>query len=236
VVHESVIIERNFVKNNLMSGSSFAVLFDMDGVIVDSNPYHKTALRSFCKQHGHTLSEEELREKIYGRTNRDWLTNVFGPLPEEIIKKFSDEKEALYRREFENDIIAVKGLAVFLQLLNKENIPRAIATSAPRINVDFTLSKTNLTNFFSVILDESFVSRGKPDPEIYLKSAEALGYKPEDCIVIEDSLSGIEAGKRAGAKVIAITTTHAQAELSHADLIISDFADLSIPHLASLFA
>lgn len=219
-----------------MSRSSFAILFDMDGVIVDSNPYHKTALREFCMQHGYTLSEEELRAKIYGRTNRDWIRNVFGALPDEIIKKYADEKEAIYRRHFEQDIKPVTGLPGFLELLDREKISRAIATSAPRINVDFTLSKTALTDFFPVILDESFVLNGKPDPEIYLKSAEALGYRPQDCIVIEDSLSGLEAGKRAGARVIAISTTHTASELSHADLIIDNFVGLEISQLSSLLA
>ena len=235
-IHTSGIIGRNFVKSNLMSRSPFAVLFDMDGVIVDSNPYHKTALREFCEKHGYSLSEEALREKIYGRTNRDWIRNVFGALPEEIIKKYADEKEAIYRRHFEHDIKAVNGLPAFLELLQKQNISRAIATSAPRVNVDFTLSKTNLADFFPVILDESFVRNGKPDPEIYLKTAAALGYDPKDCIVIEDSLSGIEAGQRAGAKVIAITTTHTHSELSHADLIISDFVSLEIQQLTGLLA
>jgi HAD superfamily hydrolase (TIGR01509 family) len=219
-----------------MSRSSFAILFDMDGVIVDSNPYHKTALREFCEQHGYTLTEEELRAKIYGRTNRDWIRNVFGALPDEIIKRYADEKEAIYRRHFEQDIKPVTGLPGFLELLDREKISRAIATSAPRINVDFTLSKTALTDFFPVILDESFVLNGKPDPEIYLKSAEALGYRPQDCIVIEDSLSGIEAGKRAGAKVIAVSTTHTASELSHADLIIDNFVGLEISQLSTLLA
>jgi beta-phosphoglucomutase len=219
-----------------MSRSSFAILFDMDGVIVDSNPYHKTALREFCEKHGYTPTEEELRAKIYGRTNRDWIRNVFGALPDEIIKKYADEKEAIYRRHYEQHIKPVTGLPGFLELLDKEKISRAIATSAPRINVDFTLSKTALTDFFPVILDESFVQNGKPDPEIYLKSAEALGYRPQDCIVIEDSLSGIEAGKRAGARVIAISTTHSALELSHADLIIDNFVRLEIPQLSTLLA
>ena len=210
-----------------------AFIFDMDGVIVDSNPYHKIALQQFCKKLGYDLSEEQLREKIYGRTNKDWITNLFGDIGEAQIQRYAEEKEALYRQLYDKDITAVKGLVAFLEKMDKLSIARAVATSAPRTNVDFSLSKTHTERFFLTILDDSFVSRGKPDPEIYLKSAAALGYAPADCIVFEDSLSGVQAGKRAGCKVVGITTTHTPEELHETDFIITDFADLEPQGLIS---
>jgi beta-phosphoglucomutase len=203
----------------------YAFIFDMDGVIVDSNPYHKTALKQFCEKYGHPLDEDELRNKIYGRTNKEWIVNLFGELAPELIVQYSQEKEALYRHLFEKDIRPVKGLLRFLEALDSYKIPRAIGTSAPRANVDFTLTKTGATRFFTVILDESHVNHGKPNPEIYLKVAQALNLPSAQCIVIEDSLSGVTAGKAAGAKVIGITTTHTVEELYTTDLIIHDFAD-----------
>jgi beta-phosphoglucomutase len=200
-----------------------AVIFDMDGVMVDSNPFDKIALRQFCRQHGHELTEEQLRGKIYGRTNKDWLTNLFGELPEKQLVKYAEEKEAIFRELYKNDIVALKGLSAFLDQLDHYKIPRAIATSAPRINVDFTLGKTGLEKYFSIILDETFVTRGKPDPEIYVKTAIALGLPNRQCIVIEDSISGVEAGKRAGSKVIGVTTTHSASELANTDYAIADF-------------
>jgi HAD superfamily hydrolase (TIGR01509 family) len=110
--------------------------------------------------------------------------------------------------------------------MEEQSIPRAIATSAPRENVDFTLRHTATKKFFSTILDESFVTHGKPDPEIYLKTAAAIGFKPEQCIVLEDSLSGVKSGKAAGCKVIGITTTHTREELTETDLIIDNFVGL----------
>jgi beta-phosphoglucomutase len=210
-----------------------AFIFDMDGVIIDSNPFHKISLRQFCKKYGHDLSEEQLREKIYGRTNKDWITNVFGPLDDKTLKAYGNEKEALFRELYANDITALDGLKGFLDKMDQQNIPRAIATSAPRENVDFTLSKTNTGKYFPIILDESFVSKGKPDPEIYLKTAAALGFKPEQCIVFEDSLSGVKAGKNAGCKVVGITTTHSKEELNETDLVINDFKDLNPKTLIS---
>jgi HAD superfamily hydrolase (TIGR01509 family) len=210
-----------------------AFIFDMDGVIVDSNPYHKIALQQFCKQLGYDLTEAQLREKIYGRTNKDWIFNLFGDIGDARIQQYAEEKEALYRQVYDKDITAVNGLVVFLEKMDALGIARAIATSAPRSNVDFSLSKTHTERFFSTVLDDSFVSKGKPDPEIYLKSAAALGYAPADCIVFEDSLSGVQAGKQAGCKVVGITTTHSPEELHETDFIINDFAGLEPQELIS---
>jgi beta-phosphoglucomutase len=210
-----------------------AFLFDMDGVIVDSNPAHKIALKQFCEKYGHHLTEEQLRTKIYGRTNKDWITNVFGNLEPAQLKKYADEKEALFRSLYADTIKAIDGLEDFLKLLDKYQIDRAIATSAPIGNVNFTLEKTGLRKYFTTILDESFVSKGKPNPEIYLKTAAALNYKPEHCIVIEDSLSGVKSGKAAGCKVVGITTTHSAAELSETDYVIDNFSELDPKRLIS---
>jgi len=198
----------------------------MDGVIVDSNPAHKIALKQFCKKYGKDLSEDALREKIYGRRNQDWLVNVFGPLEPERLKAYADEKEALFREVYDPTIEPLKGLKDFLDAMRQAGIPRAIATSAPRSNVDFTLKKTNLEPYFDTILDDSFVTHGKPHPEIYLKAAAALNFEPARCIVFEDSLAGVESGKAAGCKVVGVTTTHTAGELNQADLLIDNFAGL----------
>ncbi|HMJ69841.1 MAG TPA: HAD family phosphatase [Cyclobacteriaceae bacterium] len=212
----------------------FGIIFDMDGVIVDSNPYHKIALKEFCSGHGHELSDEQLLKRIYGRTNREWLTNLFGTLPEDQLLEYTDEKETLFRKLFNDDIKPVKGLVKFLDMLDANKILRAIGTSAPRSNVDFTLSRTNLTNYFPTILNDTFVTHSKPHPEIYLKSAEALGLPNRQCIVIEDSLSGVEAGEKAGSKVVGITTTHTREELAHCALVIDDFEGLTLEMLEKL--
>jgi len=206
---------------------SFAFVFDMDGVIVDSNPYHKIALREFCGKHGYTLTETELREKIYGRANKDWIPNLFGRIDPALAKRYADEKESLFREIYAPHIQAVPGLIEFLDELDRSHIARAIATSAPRANVDFTLDRTGIRHYFEVILDESLVNKGKPDPEIYLKTAKALNLPPYQCGVIEDSLSGVEAATAAGSRVMAITTPHSKAEFPPVDLVIDNFVGLS---------
>src|SRR6186713_2554201 len=98
----------------------------MDGVIVDSNPYHKIAIQQFCREHGQELSDDQLLKKVYGRTNREWITALFGNIPEETIHRYTEEKEELYRQLFDKDIKPVKGLIRFLDELNNKKIPRAI--------------------------------------------------------------------------------------------------------------
>jgi beta-phosphoglucomutase len=210
-----------------------AFIFDMDGVIIDSNPFHKIALKQFCQKYGYDLSEEQLREKIYGRTNKDWITNVFGKLDDKKLRAYADEKEALFRKIYERDIHALNGLINFLEAMDRLGIPRAIATSAPRANVDFTLQHTGIEKYFPVILDESFVTKGKPDPEIYIKTVEALKLSPENCVVFEDSLSGVQAGRKAGCKVVGLATTHSAQELSDTNLVINDFSEIDPKSLIS---
>jgi beta-phosphoglucomutase len=215
---------------------SFAIIFDMDGVLIDSNPTHKIALKQFCKQHGHDLTDQQLRDKIYGRTNKDWIPNVFPGIDAITLQKYGDEKEALFRQLYENDIKPLEGLISFLKMLDQYEIPRAIGTSAPRENVDFTLDKTGIRNYFDIILDEKFVTRGKPDPEIYTKCVAALKLPAEKCIVIEDSISGVQAGKAAGCKVIGVTTTHSSDELGDIDYAIKDFEGLSMEVLEKVIS
>jgi HAD superfamily hydrolase (TIGR01509 family) len=214
--------------------NEFAIIFDMDGVLIDSNPFHKIALRQFCKRYGHDLSDEQLKEKIYGRTNKEWITNIFGELTPEQLNAYTEEKESLFRELYDKDIRPLNGLIPFLKLLEHHQIPRAIATSAPRTNVDFTFEKTEIGRYFEIVLHDTHVSKGKPNPEIYLKTARAIGMPPSKCVVFEDSISGIQAGKASGARVVGVTTTHRAEELEDVDLVIDDFVNLSPERVASL--
>ena len=208
-------------------------IFDMDGVIIDSNPFHKISLKQFCAQHGYTLTEQQLIEKIYGRTNNEWIAAVFGNIGKERITQLGEEKEALFRDLYQHDIKPLDGLPDFLAQLDEHRYRRAIATSAPRSNVDFVLDKTGITSFFDIILDQADVTRGKPDPEIYQKAARAVDLDPGHCIVFEDSLSGIQAAKAAGCKVVGVTTTHTAAEMQLVDLVIDNFTGLDPKALIS---
>lgn len=215
----------------------FAVLFDMDGVIVDSNPVHKIAIERFCKKYNLELTDEKLINKVWGRQNKDWIPAVFErEIEPKALEEYSREKEKLFRDLYEKEIQPLPGLEKFLQELEQKNIPKAIATSAPLENVDFVLEKTGLRKYFTTILHDTFVTKGKPDPEIYIKTAAALNFDPKDCIVLEDSLSGVKSGLNAGCKVVGVLTTHSKEELNETHLTIKDFKELKISDLERLFA
>jgi HAD superfamily hydrolase (TIGR01509 family) len=214
----------------------FGIIFDMDGVLVDSNPYHKKALKQFAKDHGFELDENAMREKIYGRQNRDWIPNLFGrEFTANEIDVYAEEKELLFQRLFDKSVAPVHGLIPFLEELRSNSIPRAIATSAPRMNVDFVFRKTNIGDFFGLVLDDSHIKRGKPDPEIYLKASEILGFEPHECLVFEDSIAGVASAQAAGCKVAAVLTTHTADEFEGVDLAINDFSEIGLVDIERLF-
>lgn len=215
----------------------FGVIFDLDGVIVDSNPTHTVALRQFCAQHGHQLSDEELKAKIYGRANKDWLPDIFGDrMTASEYKQLAEEKEALFRQLFAPIIKPLNGLVAFLERLAQQHIPRAVASSAPPENVDYVLEKTGTKKYFEIILNENSIRKGKPDPEIYLKTARLLQLPPAQCAVFEDAWSGIRAARAAGCKVIGVTTTHTREEFeSVTDLVIANFEEIEPEDLRRLF-
>jgi len=210
------------------------ILFDMDGVIADTNPFHKTSIQQFCKRHGIDASDDFLKEKVYGRVNKEWIPNLFGTLGEEEVNILANEKEQLFREIYAPHLSAVDGLIEFLQLLQENGIKAAVATSAPLENANFILDGLNIREYFDAILHSADVEQGKPHPEVYLKAAAALDKLSAECIVIEDSISGVQAGKAAGSKVIGITTTHEGREFGSIDLVISDFLGLDMAQLTTL--
>ena len=213
----------------------FAVIFDLDGVIVDSNWAHQQTIQMLCRRYGLDVSETELKTCVFGRRNSEWILEVFGnDLKPAEVNRLSEEKEALFRGVFAPRMVLLPGLQPFLDLLSSHGIPMAIATSAPAANVDFVLSRAQLADRFAVILDETSICSGKPDPEIYLRAASRLGLPSTRCVVFEDSLAGIAAARRAGGKVVAVATTHRDEELANADLVISDFVGLTVTVLEEL--
>ncbi|WP_020404327.1 HAD family hydrolase [Gracilimonas tropica] len=213
-----------------------AILFDMDGVIVHSNPIHKEILIKFCEQKGVTLTEKKLREKVYGRTNQDWIPNVFGKVSQETINAYTDEKEQMFRDVFKPKEHIVPGFIEFLDRLDAAGIKKVVATSAPAENADLILEELGITDRFDAVLNSSHVTKSKPDPEPYLKAARAVGVNPENCIVFEDSISGVQSGKNAGAVVVGVATTHSHKEMSTCALVIDDFEGLSVGQLEDLLA
>ena len=214
-----------------------AALFDMDGTLVDNSPVHIRAFELFCARYGVSDWKEKLADS-FGMGNDDIMRAV---MPEEIIREkgiaaLADEKEAIYREIYAPDIHPVEGLVELLERLRAAGVRCAVGTSGPKANMDFVLEKCAIGPYFDAKVSGDMVTRCKPDPEIYLKAAEALRLRPEECVVFEDARAGIEAGDRAGMKVVALATTLSREELERtaATLVIDDFTQMSVERLRSL--
>lgn len=201
-----------------------AVIFDLDGTLLDNNPYHLQSWKKYLKNIGRSMTEEEYNANINGRTNRDVIDYIHGGnMTDEESLHYSLAKEALYREIYKPFIKPVKGLLTFLQILQDKNMPMAIATSGIQPNIDFMFDNVPIRQYFKVIVNSSHIKKGKPDPEIYIKTASLLNVSPKNCLVFEDAIVGINSAKAAGMKVIAVSTTHPKEELNGADMIIDDY-------------
>lgn len=219
-----------------------ALLFDMDGTLVDNTAVHIRAFEIFCGRYGVEGWRERLSQG-FGMGNDDIMRLV---MPEEVIRSrglaaLADEKEAIYRKIYASDIRPVDGLKELLERLQAEGVRCAVGSSGCKANVDFVLDRCGIRPYFEAQISGDMVTRCKPDPEIYLKAAAALGLAPAECIVVEDAKAGIESARRAGAgRIVALTTTLPREELERetsADLIVDTFADFADPKLyAALLA
>jgi len=208
--------------------TSFAVIFDMDGVICDTNPYHSLAWKAYLDKHGIASSEEEFIAHMYGKSNSYILKHFF---KREIIGEEFDrmefEKEALFREIYEAHVKPIAGLIEFIEDLKANGVKTGIATSAPYLNMEMILSKLPLRDKMQSLLASEDVNSHKPNPEVYLKSASNLDISPERCIVFEDSFSGVTAGKAAGAKVVGVLSTYKKEELPVCDSYIVNYEGLT---------
>ncbi len=201
-----------------------AVIFDLDGTLLDNNSFHRKTWEAYLQKMGKTISEEEFNAHLNGRTNKDAVEYIYGrKMSEEESTKYTLEKEALYREIYKPFIKPVTGLINFLEILNQKNIPMAIATSGIQPNIDFMFENIPIKKYFKEIVNSSHITNGKPHPEIYLKVASLLNVPPKNCLVFEDAVVGINSAKAAGMKVIAVATTQTKEELSIADMIVDDF-------------
>lgn len=209
------------------------VIFDMDGVLVENSKYHDDAWQTICERYGKPKTSKEIKS-IFGGTNEIFINKLLDIYDKTQMEAIAIEKEALYREIFEQHIAAPKGLMELLFDLRKNNVRIAVGTSGPIENLDFVLNKLDIRGFFEVLVYEALVSKGKPDPEVYNLAIQQLNIEPAKCVVIEDSVFGVQAGLAAGTKVIAITTTFPADKLNMADLIINSFTEINYQVISEL--
>lgn len=201
-----------------------AVIFDLDGTLLDNNSFHRKTWEAYLEKMGKQISEEEFNAHLNGRTNKDAVEYIYGrKMSEEESTKYTLEKEALYREIYLPFIKPVPGLIEFLEVLQSKNIPMAIATSGIQPNIDFMFEHVPIKKYFKAVVNSSHIKKGKPDPEIYIKTASLLSISPKNCLVFEDAVVGIKSAKAAGMRVIALATTQPKEELGDADMIVDDY-------------
>ena len=205
-----------------------AVIFDIDGTIVDNMHLHAEAFSVFAERHGLPPLTSEDRARLDGRRNSEIFPILFKrDVPREEWQAYEHEKESLYRELSRGQLTPMKGLHDFIARLRADGIAVALATSAPERNVIHTLDELGLRNDFSVIVRGDQVPRGKPAPDVFLEAARQLGVAPPDCLVFEDAPMGVEAGKAAGMVVAALTTSFSEDQFQALpvppDLVCADF-------------
>ncbi len=201
-----------------------AVLWDMDGVLVDSAEYHYVAWREALAQEGVDLSYDAFRA-TFGQRNDTILRYLLGPdLPDSEVARIGDLKESLYRQLVRTRGIApLPGVLDWLARLRDQGWRQAIASAAPRANVDAIVQALGIAHYFSATTSSEDVTRGKPDPQVYLVSAQRLGVPPARCVVVEDAPAGVEGARRAGMRCIGVTSTHPHLD---ADLVVAALSEL----------
>jgi len=208
-----------------------AVLWDLDGVLVDSAPFHFQAWRELLASQGRELSEADFR-RTFGLRNDTILRDLVGNLPPAEVERLAARKEELFRQASRGNIAALPGALALLRLLRERGWRLALVSSTPRANIDLVLGALGVETAFDVILGEEDATRGKPDPEGYLLAAERLGVPPGECVVIEDAPVGVEAAKRGGMRCVGVYRDRPREALAKADLLVEDLED---PAVATFF-
>ncbi|MCD0489808.1 HAD family phosphatase [Pedobacter sp. MC2016-14] len=213
-----------------------AVIFDMDGVICHTNPYHSIAFREFFSLRNLQPTDEDFAQHMFGKSNSYILSHFFNrPVTGQELLDLEEEKESLFRKIYQPHIKPIDGIIDFIHDLKQNGVKTAVATSAPKANLDLIFTKVLVGEQMGSILASENVKKHKPDPEVYLTSALNLGVTPEQCLVFEDSFSGVSAALNAGMRVVGVLTSHTKEELPPCSLYIEDYKELSYAKVLALF-
>jgi beta-phosphoglucomutase len=210
------------------------IIWDLDGVVVDSAPFHFEAWREFAAAKGKTFTHEDFR-RTFGMRNEDILPYIFGEgLEPRFFKPWSEEKEKRFRQLIQGKVKPFPGVLTLVRNLDVAGYKQAIASSTPLKNIHLILNVLTILGFFDAIISGEEVTRGKPDPEAFLKAAKGMSLAPHGCLVIEDAAAGIEAAKRAGMKSVGVTNTLPRERLASADRVVRSLEEVDLKMIAQL--
>jgi len=207
------------------------VIFDMDGVLIDSGAHHRAAWAALLEDEGVTCEDSAWRLTI-GRPAEEAVALLLGrTLPPEEARRLAERKREHYARFAGRGVQTIAGVSAFVSELQRLGVKRAVATSATRRDVDRLLGELGLLTRFDAVVSADDVRWGKPNPEVYLRAAQGLELRPSECLVFEDALVGVHAARNAGMRVIGVTTAHTGRELiqAGAERAIANFEGFAWP-------
>jgi len=216
--------------------STKAVIWDMDGVIANTAPYHLRAWQEVFHKRGVNFTEEDFIH-CFGQRNDTIIRNTLGKkVSQDEIAAIAKEKEASFRQKVKQNIKPLPGAIKLIKSLGELGFKLALASSAPIENIQLVLGGLGISDCFHAIITGRDVTEGKPSPQGFLLAAQRLGIKPRNCIVIEDAVAGVRAAKKAGMCCLALTSTHPRTSLKEADLIVDTLEEVSVSDLERLLS
>lgn len=212
------------------------VIFDMDGVLVDTAAFHKQAWYDLAGREGWQM-KDEFFAATFGMKNEMIIPLLVGSaLAEGQLDELSGWKEQRYRELIEGKVEMLAGVGELVRQLKNGGFALAVGSSAPRVNIELIMRSVDIGEAFEVIISSEDTSKSKPDPDTFLKAAAGLELKPECCVVIEDAVAGVEAGKAGGMAVVAVTNTCTREALGRADKIVDSLAELQADDFDALLS
>ena len=214
--------------------NQIGVIFDLDGVLIDTAEFHKQSWLDLAKQYGFEATDEFFY-RTFGMQNYQIIPMLVGKkLNADEIDKMADWKEQRYRKLVAGKLTLMDGAKGLIIDLKGNDFALAIGSSTTRVNLDFTLEHIAVGEYFDAYVAGEDVNNGKPAPDTFLKAAEKLALAPSKCVVVEDAIPGVEAGKNAGMAVVAVTSTRKRDELKLADIIVDSLAELNADDFKNL--
>ena len=211
-----------------------AAIFDLDGVIVNTVPFHFKAWQRMFNEYGKEFTFEDYKEKVDGIPRTDGARAILTDISDDELKKAADKKQ-VYFLEYLNkeDIPVYNTTADLVRAIKGKDLKRGVISSSK--NCLSILKKVKLVELFDVIITGNDITKGKPDPQVFFMAAEKMFVEPKDCVVFEDAVLGVEAAKRAGMKCVGIDRYGKPERLKKADLVVSDLGEVNVEKIKELF-
>jgi beta-phosphoglucomutase len=217
----------------IMSSSIQAVIWDLDGVIIDSADEHRQAWQRLAREEGITFTDADFWA-TFGKRNDDIIATIWGPLPPERVQELANRKESYFRELIRKTAAPLPGAMELMRWLHEAGFAQALASSTPIENIKLISDVLGLEKYLSVLVSGETVARGKPAPDIFLKAAEELGIEPIHCVVIEDAVAGVQAAHAAGMRCIAVAGNRDLPGLREAELMVRSLTEVDVERVRSL--